>query len=54
MTVIGQCADCETPAHLRFKPDRPVDEQSQPSICDDCRCDREQQLADIRTEEIVR
>jgi len=54
MTLIGQCDDCGRPAHLRFKPDRPLDDQPRPSICDNCRTEREQMLADIRTEGVAR
>lgn len=42
MSLIGSCADCG--AHgvpLRYKPETPVSEQPRPSVCDQCRSQRE-------------
>jgi len=36
MSLIGACSDCGTTASLRYKPEKPVNEQSRPTICDRC------------------
>jgi len=49
VSLIGTCADCgREGVHLRFKPDVPLDEQSRPTICHDCRYQREDLLEDER------
>jgi hypothetical protein len=42
MALIGTCKDCGARAVLlRYKPETPVSEQSRPSVCDECRSQRE-------------
>ncbi|DAC85285.1 hypothetical protein QIT48_gp07 [Haloterrigena jeotgali icosahedral virus 1] len=49
MGLIGTCDDCGIEGvPLRFKPDVPSSEQTRPSICNDCRIEREIVLEESR------
>jgi len=42
--LIGSCEDCgATGVPLQYKPGKPVNEQSRPSVCDRCRDRRKEQ-----------
>lgn len=53
MSLYGTCDDCGDGAHLRYKPDVPMDKQSRPSICDRCRDRREEMMHEPRDDRPV-
>lgn len=53
MSLFGTCEDCGEGAHLRYKPDVPMDDQSRPSICDRCRHRREEMMHEARDDRPV-
>lgn len=44
MSLFGDCAWCDRADHLRFVPGRPMDEQTRPTICNDCYWTAKEQL----------
>lgn len=51
MTLIGECADCGADAPLRFKPIKPIGDQSRPTVCARCH-DLRQEIAAEHTRDI--
>jgi hypothetical protein len=54
MSLFGECSDCGRSGQLRHKPDVPLSEQSRPSICEECRRDRERLLEEYSRSESIR